>query len=172
MISPDDLIACCTRSLAAFVSASRWLDYAQCALCCWLGYRALTASDGARQNCSCMYCVCSVCSAAVAPLAIPTCQNGRVNFPRAGGRGSEASQSFSVSEGVKNLERWLTRDSQGITKLLMKVGQLRYNRMTSAVPGFCDVESVMCCGGFAGTSSVRHILYHTMVTTAHRCRAS
>ena len=72
------------------------------------------------------------------------------------------SRSQSASEGVKNLERWLTRDSQGITKLLMKVGQLRYNRMTSAVPGFCDVESVMCCGGgFAGTSSVRHIvLYH------------
>ena len=84
------------------------------------------------------------------------------------------SRSQSASEGVKNLERWLTRDSQGITKLLMKVmGQLRYNRMTSAVPGFCDVESVMCCGGgFAGTSSVRHIVYHTMVTTAHRCRAS
>ena len=48
-------------------------------------------------------------------------------------------QSFSVSEGVKNIERWLTTDSQRITKLLMKVGQLRYNRHPLCLDYVCDV---------------------------------
>ena len=48
----------------------------------------LTVRDKTAAVCT---IVCAqVCSAAVAPLAIPACQNGLVNFPRAGGRGSVA----------------------------------------------------------------------------------